>query len=314
MWKTETVEWIDIELTSYFNINCTGCLRQQSDNVSSILNKEYLKISDIKKWLNKKDFPSIKIINFCGSIDEPTSHPEFFEVLEYFKTWNCHINIATNGSIRTENWWKKLALLLRDCSHNIHFGIDGLNGLSEKYRVNSNYDKVKKNFRSFISNGGKAIWQFIVFDWNEHQIEDAYNFSVDEGFIGFRKIYSHRKTSGEKKIDRYESEEIECKYAKQKRIFINHLGNVIPCCHLNSETLEILAAEKIKTNYGELFLKHGKQLETNLKYQKINEVIEGQFFEDIIKSWSTKNPIKKCHTTCKKKNYDLFDDTKIINN
>lgn len=310
MWKTDTLEWIDIELTSYCNIKCSGCLRQQSEIVQPLLNTEYLKLEDLKKWLKPKDFPSIKIINFCGSVDEPTSHPQFLDVIEYFKTWNCHINIATNGSIRTASWWKKLGELLKNHSHNIHFGVDGLDGLSEKYRVNSNYEKVKDNWRAFISAGGKAIWQFIVFEWNEHQLQDAQKFSIDEGFYGFRTIYSHRKTSGEKKIERQESKEIECKYGHQKRIFISYLGNVIPCCHLSSETLEVLAADKSKTNYGELYKQYGKQLSTGLKYQHISEILEGDFFQDIIKSWSTDEPIKKCYTTCKKKNYDIFEDKK----
>jgi len=308
MWSINTIEWIDIELTSYCNISCPGCLRQQSEIVKPILNREYLKLDDIKKWLKPDFFPSIKIINFCGSVDEPTSHPNFLDIIDYFKTWNCHINIATNGSIRTPNWWKKLAEILKDHSHNIHFGIDGLDGLSEKYRVGSKYEKVKENWRSFIAAGGNAIWQFIVFEWNEHQLDDAQKFSEKENFIGFRTIYSHRNTSGEKKIDRTINEKIDCKYGNQKRIFINHLGNVIPCCHLNSETLEVLIANKIKTNYGELYNKHGKQLMTNLKYNRIENIITGDFFQDIINSWSTKDPIKKCYMTCKNKNSDLFVD------
>lgn len=309
MWKTKNLEWIDLEITSFCNIKCSGCLRQQSNILHPFLNKEILKLQDIKRWMKPDDFPNIKIINFCGSIDEPTSHPEFLDIIDYFKTWKCHINIATNGSIRTDIWWKKLAEKLKDHSHNIHFGIDGLNGLSERYRVNSNYEKVKENWRSFIAAGGRAIWQYIVFDWNEHQLTEAEQLSKDEGFIGFRTIYSHRNTSGEKKIERVENKEIECKYGKQNRIFINHLGNVIPCCHLNSETLEVLVADKVKTNYGKLYKQHGKQLATNLNYQHISNVIEGDFFQDIINSWTTE-PIQKCYTTCKKKNYDIFKDTK----
>ena len=32
MWHKDTVEWIDIELTSYCNIHCPGCLRQEMNN------------------------------------------------------------------------------------------------------------------------------------------------------------------------------------------------------------------------------------------------------------------------------------------
>ena len=32
MWSKESIEWLDIELTSYCNIKCPGCLRQESFN------------------------------------------------------------------------------------------------------------------------------------------------------------------------------------------------------------------------------------------------------------------------------------------
>jgi len=29
MWNNKTIEWIDVELTSFCNIACPGCLRQE---------------------------------------------------------------------------------------------------------------------------------------------------------------------------------------------------------------------------------------------------------------------------------------------
>ena len=41
MWDNKTIEWIDIELTSFCNIECPGCLRQVKKNtVDHILNKD----------------------------------------------------------------------------------------------------------------------------------------------------------------------------------------------------------------------------------------------------------------------------------
>ena len=61
------------------------------------------------------------------------------KIVEYFVGWNCHINIATNGSTKTETWWTKLAELLKDSAHNVTWGIDGSDQLSEVYRKGSNY-------------------------------------------------------------------------------------------------------------------------------------------------------------------------------
>ena len=77
MWTTNTLEWIDIELTSFCNIKCKGCFRVVSKEADKILNKTYLDLDVIKEKFQKEMFPNIKIINFCGSVDEPTTHPNF---------------------------------------------------------------------------------------------------------------------------------------------------------------------------------------------------------------------------------------------
>ena len=85
MWSSESIEWIDIELTSFCNIDCPGCFRQvKRKKVNDILDKDNLTLKQIKKWVTKKNFPNCKLINFCGSIDEPTLHPELLEL--YIRT------------------------------------------------------------------------------------------------------------------------------------------------------------------------------------------------------------------------------------
>ena len=63
MWHKDTVEWIDIELTSYCNIECPGCLRQEmSDKVGPLLNKSYITLEDLKKWIPSDYLPNLKNI------------------------------------------------------------------------------------------------------------------------------------------------------------------------------------------------------------------------------------------------------------
>ena len=53
MWHKDTIEWIDIELTSYCNIDCPGCLRQQMHKeIDHILNKSYITLDNLKKWFH----------------------------------------------------------------------------------------------------------------------------------------------------------------------------------------------------------------------------------------------------------------------
>jgi len=308
MWNSETVEWIDIELTSFCNIFCPGCLRQEKkDKVHHILNKNMICFSDIQKWNKKDEVPNLKLVNFCGSVDEPTTHPEILDIVKYFLEFT-EVNIASNGSTKTTEFWRKLG----ECGVSVFFGIDGTDQKSlEKYRIGSNFKKVQKNWRSFITAGGKATWQFIVFDHNEHLLEEAKTISEQEGFINFRTIYSHRQGSGEVKKKVEEEQEIFCKYGNQKRIFINHTGAIIPCCYLNSEALEIHATRTVKTKFGKKYMELGSILSNNLKYNTISEVLNGELFEYIVESWNV-DPVEKCWQTCKQKKRDIFIDERKI--
>jgi MoaA/NifB/PqqE/SkfB family radical SAM enzyme len=276
MWSTDTIEWIDIELTSFCNIQCPGCFRTQSQVAEKIIDRELLSFDLIQQKFQQHDFPNIKIINFCGSVDEPTSHPEFFDIIKYFATWNCHINIATNGSIRSAQWWHNLAKIL-PANHRVTWGIDGADKTSEIYRQGSKFEKVQENFQSFISAGGQAVWQIIEFEHNLHQIDQAREIANQQGFKSFKIIRSHRpdvKHIKHVKQTTDQSNCIECKYKQQKRIFVNHNGNVIPCCFLNAQMLEYSATGIVKNKFEEILEKNDYINQINIKNVSIKIIIK----------------------------------------
>lgn len=302
MWSSDTVEWIDIELTSFCNIDCPGCFRQvKNSKVNNILNKEFISFEQLTRWITKEEFPNLNLINFCGSIDEPTLHPEILKIVNHFSKIS-NINISTNGSTKTKKFWKTLG----EYGVSTFFGIDGVDQESlEKYRIGSNFKKVQENFRSFIRAGGHATWQFIVFEHNQHLLEEAKKISKHEGFKHFRTIYSHREGNEEKKVNRKEEHEIVCKYGNQKRLFLSHTGALLPCCFFNSEFLQTYAGNEPKTMFDHAYEKTGGVLFNNLKYISATEIIDGDLFNEIVNSWKTK-PMERCWNTCKKSKQDIF--------
>lgn len=308
MWSGETVKWIDIELTSFCNIKCPGCFRQvKKKKVENILDKDFLSFNQLKKWITSKNFPNLTLLNFCGSIDEPTLHPELLDIVSHFNQFS-EINIATNGSTKTIKFWQKLG----EEKISVFFGLDGIDQKSiEKYRVGSRFDRIIKNWRAFIKSGGKATWQFIAFDHNEHLIDEAKKIAKNEGFENFRLIYSHRNENQEsKKKQRSEEKRIVCKYAEQDRIFISHTGVALPCCFLNSEFLQSYATNEQFTDFQHLYKYTGEMLTNSIRYNQPDEIFEGDLFSSIINSWN-KNPISRCWTTCKQSKQDVFIGEKL---
>jgi len=312
MWDMKTIEWLDIELTSFCNIQCKGCFRVISKHADKILNKEYITIDTIRERFQKDMFPSIKIINFCGSVDEPTSHPQFFDIIRHFADWGAHINIATNGSLRHPQWWTDLAGLLPE-SHAVTWGIDGSDELSEVYREGSSFKKVEQNYKAFNAAGGRSNWQFIVFEHNEHQKEEAKQKASDEGFKNFKTIISHRKDT--KGVKAAKTEDIDnaveipyvsCKYGNQKRIFINHTGNVIPCCHLNSKMMEYNVTGIHKDEFETLLEENDYKNTINLENASIEDAINSKVWKGIIDSWDGDNPVPRCMQVCKQMKRDTF--------
>ena len=316
MWSSKRIKRIDIELTSFCNIKCPGCSRENTRFREDFLNKEIISLETIQKRFRKEDWPALIGINFCGSIDEPTSHPQFFEIIEFFKEWDIYINIATNGSIRTEQWWTRLGETLKDTRHMVHWGIDGIDEISEQYRIGSNYKKVEKNFRAYNAAGGKSTWQFIVMDHNEHQLPFLEAKAKEEGFVSTKLIYSNRKHNQDKveyvKPEVEETPEVECRYLNEGFVFINHLGDVIPCCYWNAEHLEASSPNFVpskhvnRQRYLDMWMEHGGPLATNIKYNEIADVINGDFFDAVAESWNNQPLLERCEHFCKKKKQSVF--------
>ena len=91
------------------------------------------------------------------------------------------LSVITNGSVRSVDWWRQLAKV----TTSVRFGIDGLSDTHKIYRQNANWSMIIRNAKAFIEAGGYAIWDYLVFGHNEHQIEEARSLSEKLGFKEF---------------------------------------------------------------------------------------------------------------------------------
>ena len=110
-----------MEITNYCNARCPACARekfytgQMEPNILG-LNNNYVTLEQFKSWFDKDDWSELRLIDFCGNIDEPTTNPDLEKIVEWILTYEgfdprLQINIATNGGTRNKTFWKNLGEL-----------------------------------------------------------------------------------------------------------------------------------------------------------------------------------------------------------
>jgi len=319
VWQTpiEKIGEIHFDLTNLCNAACPECsrtLNPESIQTPSVLNFDYF-----DKWFKKEQLKDLAKINLCGTYGDPLTHPKLFDIIEFFSS-NFYkvprINIATNGGLKNVNVWKKLATY-----NNVQvcFGIDGLQDTNEIYRKNVNWNKLQTNFRAYIDNGGYAIWQFIVFPWNEHQINEVKQYSKDWGFKALKFIRSHRNDNADYSKKTFKDktnkqlviagQQIKCEVQNYlfPSIYILNNGLVYPCCflgaqHLNEKTRTV--DNGFETKLSDWYTLSGGQQTLSLYNNSLYDILNGDFFTILQESFTQTGPLGACgicERTCKKK-------------
>jgi len=194
IYQYKDIRTVHLEITERCNASCPMCAR----NINGGEDNPYLKDNELTLEDCKKIFPSEFIqqldrMYMCGNFGDPIAARDTLEVFEYFRANNSKMNLTmyTNGSAKRPEWWKHLAQVLGKNAY-VVFSIDGLGDTNHLYRQNTNWSKIIENAKAFISAGGRARWDYIVFAHNEHQVETAEALSKHMGFEKFQYKKSAR--------------------------------------------------------------------------------------------------------------------------
>ena len=162
-------------------LKCPQCLRQKKEGAPRIKRAYDLETKDFKKIIDYYQH----CITFCGQISDPIYNPNFLSFLKELDGTGRGVRIATCGqSIKkthTREWWEE-AFTYGMNEFAWYFGVDGIDQKSALYRIGSNFDEVWKTMQLGASMGVAIVWQYIVFGYNEHEIEIAKQMAKDEGF------------------------------------------------------------------------------------------------------------------------------------
>lgn len=275
----QDVRVLHIEPTDACNAACPQCARE-TDITFNKNDLHHLTVDQIKNLVNEDTIRGLDKMFMCGDYGDPAAGRHSLEIFKYFRSINPTITLGmnTNGGLRSVDWWQELAEIMhQDVSHPkeyVIFSIDGLADTNHIYRVNVNWEKVMANARSFISAGGRAHWEMLVFEHNQHQIDLAQQTAKDMGFKWFRAKVSKRFNSHPVDFlnppkgwrDPIVTEgKISCQALIESSAYISAKGTIHPCCWVGS----------IKTATLDQF----------------------SFIQD---SWTTDQPYDICKNTCTK--------------
>lgn len=179
-----------IEPTNICTLKCPGCARTRfiQDWPQHWANCNL----DIDQVLNFLDVDLTgKYVLLCGNYGDPIYHPDFHQFVQGLKQRQARIEIITNGSYRTQEWWRSLVDLL-DAQDTITFSIDGLPENFTEYRINADWDSIKLGIDICTQSKVKTVWKYIPFAYNQIDIATAQQLSQDLGFDEFKLDPSDR--------------------------------------------------------------------------------------------------------------------------
>ena len=187
MYKYTDIKTIHLEVTQNCQASCPMCDRNMNGKgVNPHINLDELTLEDCKKIFNPSFIKQLNTMYMCGNLGDPIVAKDTLEIFRYFRQHNPNIwlSMNTNAGARDEAWWVELANIFARCGAVI-FSVDGLRTTNHIYRQGVVWDKVERSMDAFISAGGRARWDFLIFEHNQHQVDEARALSEQKGFEKF---------------------------------------------------------------------------------------------------------------------------------
>ena len=188
MFTFEGISEYQLELTTYCNAACPQCPRNiNGGKVNPHLKLEHLSREVIDNAFTTELCNSLRQVFFCGSYGDPIMHPNFLDILRDFrkKSPTLWLYMHTNGGAHDVDFWRDVAVIIGEHGQ-VDFNIDGLADTNHIYRRNTDFDIIITNAEAFIRSGGRAVWNYIIFEHNQHQIDEAKLLSQLIGFKEFK--------------------------------------------------------------------------------------------------------------------------------
>lgn len=348
----DSIRSIEFELTTDCNARCPQCARNYFGGYKwPTVPDKRLELKWIKDKIPSYVYDNLDYIRLCGTYGDPLAHPDILRIITFFKEQNVPLVINTNGALRNANFYTKLASIL-DQTDKVYFGIDGLEDTHALHRIGTDFNRVKRNLIAFNKAGGVSIVSFLIFEHNEHQVNDVKKLAFDCGANDFAvkstsrfisKDYRHineldvfditgkniTHTIRPTQVPQYknngyhvyenldmDAKHIRCFSQRTTSISIGADGYLMPCPWLN-DRLYGFEAEKSpdRKKMFDMMGEIGGQEKANLNYTSFDDIVwsNNGWFNKIKESWnSTADALHRCKSQCHKDNILLNEANKYL--
>lgn len=169
-----------IEPTNICTLKCAGCARTTFiEQWPQHWRNHSIDIDALMQFLDIE--LTDKTILLSGNYGDPIYHPDFIKLVTQIKQRGARLEITTNGSHRKPEWWQDLVEQFTP-DDTITFSIDGLPNNFTQYRENADWTTISQAVKICGASPVKTAWKYIPFDYNQGNIEEASQLSVDLGF------------------------------------------------------------------------------------------------------------------------------------
>jgi len=175
---------INLDITHRCTLECPQCQRSYLKSKGKTVPGYDMPMKHYLLILNY-----FKEIDFCGQSSDPIFHPNFIQFLKLAYEKNVKVNIHTAASQKSKEWYKEAFESNKNAKW--IFGIDGLPNVSHIHRINQDGQKLFEMMMLAKDIVKTVQWQFIVFEYNEHQIENAKEIAKENN-IEFKLMISSR--------------------------------------------------------------------------------------------------------------------------
>ena len=313
------IKTIELELATVCNAYCPVCIRYDARDEGLFLNpkanlNQLIDLDTIDKCFKSDKIPDDVEVSLVGTSGDPLAHPKILDIIKLILHHKSHatFNIHTNGGLRSTKLFAELAHILGD-GDRFCFSLDGLADTNHIYRIGVDFKKVISNMTAFIEAGGTPIWQFVIFDWNKHQIEECRKYAFDLGCRAFESrenvnpgLIDVAIASANKQIvnavspsfysdsmaesDDYDYIDDAC--IQEQGIFMAPDGKVYPCCMFYAER----AGPGSTLVYDTMYKKFGYDW-NDLTIYSLDQILDHAWWDELHTS-IVKSPCVTCINNC----------------